>query len=262
MANAKAQAYNDNSITKLEGPDRVRKRPAVIFGTAGLEGCEHSVFEILSNSVDEARSGYGKLIRVTMFRDKSIQVDDRGRGVPLGYNEKQGEFNWHLVFCELYAGGKYNNNSDDANYKYPLGTNGLGACATQYASEYMKVQSYDGTMVREMNFEKGFPIGELTERPLERKEKRTGTVIRWKPDIEVFTDINIPVEYFTDMLHRQSVVNAGLEFQLAVENEDGSLTEQTFLYENGIIDYVAELSGDRGSYTARVFYHRGKRPRP
>ena len=246
MANAKTQAYNDNSITKLEGPDRVRKRPAVIFGTAGLEGCEHSVFEILSNSVDEARSGYGKLIRVTMFCDKSIQVDDRGRGVPLGYNEKQGEYNWHLVFCELYAGGKYNNNSDDANYKYPLGTNGLGACATQYASEYMKVQSYDGTMVREMNFEKGFPVGELTERPLERKEKRTGTVIRWKPDIEVFTDINIPVEYFTDMLHRQSVVNAGLEFQLAVENEDGSFTEQTFLYENGIIDYVAELSGDRG----------------
>ncbi|MBR2453562.1 MAG: DNA topoisomerase [Clostridia bacterium] len=253
MANAKGKIYNDNSITKLEGPDRVRKRPAVIFGTAGLEGCEHSVFEILSNSVDEARSGYGNYIRVTMFRDHSIEIDDRGRGVPLGYNEKEKEWNWHLVFCELYAGGKYNNNSTDANYKYPLGTNGLGACATQYASEYMRVRSYDGTTVREMNFKKGFPVGELTERALERKEKRTGTVIRWKPDLEVFTDINIPTEYFSDMLHRQSVVNAGLEFVLAVEGEDGKFTEQSFLYENGIIDYVKELAGER-AMTLPVFF--------
>jgi len=237
--------YDDNSITKLEGPERVRTRPAVIFGTAGLEGCEHSVFEILSNSVDEARSGYGDIIRVTMFRDHSIEVDDHGRGVPLGYNEKEKEYNWHLVFCELYAGGKYNNNSADANYKYPLGTNGLGAASTQYASEYMRVRSYDGTVVREMNFKKGYPVGELTERPLEKKEKRTGTVIRWKPDLEVFTDIDIPPEYFEDMLHRQSVVNAGLRFDLAVEQEDGSFKEQSFLYENGITDYVKELAGDR-----------------
>jgi len=237
--------YDDNSITKLEGPERVRTRPAVIFGTEGIEGCEHSVFEILSNSVDEARSGYGDIIRVTMFRDHSIEVDDHGRGVPLGYNEKEKEYNWHLVFCELYAGGKYNNNSADANYKYPLGTNGLGAASTQYASEYMRVRSYDGTVVREMNFKKGYPVGELTERPLEKKEKRTGTVIRWKPDLEVFTDIDIPPEYFEDMLHRQSVVNAGLRFDLAVEQEDGSFKEQSFLYENGITDYVKELAGDR-----------------
>ena len=245
MENRKKNGYDENSITKLEGPDRVRRRPAVIFGTEGLEGCEHSVFEILSNSVDEARSGYGDRIRVTMFRDHSIEVDDHGRGVPLGYNEKQKEYNWHLVFCELYAGGKYNNNSEDANYKYPLGTNGLGACATQYASEYMRVRSYDGTVVREMNFKGGYPVGELTERTLEKKEKRTGTVIRWKPDLKVFTDINIPPEYFTEMLHRQSVVNAGLRFELAVEQEDGSFSEQVFLYENGIIDYVKELAGER-----------------
>ncbi len=252
--------YNDTSIEKLEGPDRVRKRPAVIFGTEGLEGCEHAVFEILSNSVDEARAGYGKLITVTVFADRSIEVDDNGRGVPLGYNEKQQDWNWHLVFCELYAGGKYNNKDKDSPYKYPLGTNGLGACATQYASEYMRVRSYDGAYVREMNFKKGFPVGELSERELEKKERRTGTVIRWKPDLEVFTDINIPVEYFEDMLHRQSVVNAGLRFVLRVETERGGFEEKEYVYENGITDYVGELAGDR-ALTSTAFFRTEMRGR-
>ncbi len=246
MAKSKdtVKQYNDQSITSLKGADRVRKRPAVIFGSDGLEGCEHSIFEILSNSVDEAREGYGKEIIVTAYRDKSIKVEDFGRGVPLGYNEREGKYNWELVYCELYAGGKYDNNSEDSAYGYSLGTNGLGACATQYSSEYMDVYSYDGTKVSEIHFKKGEPVSELSVRELERKEKRTGTVIKWRPDLEVFTDINIPRNFFDDVMHRQAVVNSGIKFVFKFENEDGKFEEQSYLYENGIADYLREIAGE------------------
>ena len=238
------QEYGNQSITALKGADRVRKRPGVIFGSDGLEGCEHSFFEILSNSVDEAREGHGNEITVTAFADHSIQVDDKGRGVPLGYNEKECRWNWDLIYCELYAGGKYDNNDSESAYEYSLGLNGLGACATQYSSEYMDVYSYDGRFVRSIHFKKGEPCSELEERELERKEKRTGTVIHWKPDLEVFTDIKIPAEFFIETMRRQSVVNAGISFVLKIEQEDGSFEEHRFLYANGITDYIAEIAGE------------------
>ncbi len=236
--------YNDQSIEKLEGADRVRKRPAVIFGSDGLEGCEHAFFEILSNSVDEAREGYGNLITVTAYRDHSIEVDDNGRGVPMGYNEKYDCFNWELVYCELYAGGKYNNNSSSGAYEFSLGLNGLGACATQYSSEFMEVHSFDGKNVSHMSFKKGEPAGELEVRPLEKKERRTGTVTFWKPDIEVFTSISIPKEYFETVLEKQAVVNAGLRFRLKYEKADGTFEESDYVYPGGISDYVDRLAGD------------------
>ena len=249
------QEYNDQSIKALKGADRVRKRPGVIFGSDGLEGCEHSFFEILSNSVDEARDGHGTEIKVTVFRDHSIEVDDHGRGVPLGWNEAEGRYNWDLIYCELYAGGKYDNNSGESAYEYSLGLNGLGACATQYSSEYMQVKSYDGTYCRSIDFKKGEPVtGQLEERELAKNERRTGTVIRWLPDLEVFTDINIPEEFFADTLKRQSVVNPGICFILKVENENGGFTAQEFIYENGISDYVNELAKDT-ALTQPVLWH-------
>jgi len=248
------QEYGNQSITALKGADRVRKRPGVIFGSDGLEGCEHSFFEILSNSVDEAREGHGNEITVTAFLDHSIQVDDKGRGVPLGFNEKEGRWNWDLIYCELYAGGKYDNNDSESAYEYSLGLNGLGACATQYSSEYMNVYSYDGTHVRSIHFKKGEPCSELEERELERKEKRTGTVIHWKPDLEVFTDIKIPPEFFIETMRRQSVVNAGISFVLKIEKEDKSFEEHKFLYPNGISDYIGELAGE-ASMTAPYNWH-------
>ncbi len=239
------QQYNDQSIKALKGADRVRKRPAVIFGSDGLEGCQHSFFEILSNSVDEAKEGHGDEIKITVFQDKSIQVDDHGRGVPLGWNEAEGRWNWDLIYCELYAGGKYDNNSGNSAYEYSLGLNGLGACATQYSAEYMTVCSYDGKIERRMDFKQGEPQGDLQERPLSPKEKRTGTVVHWKPDLDVFTDINIPHDFYRDTLHRQSVVNPGICFTLRIQEEDGkTFTEQKFFYQNGISDYIREVVGD------------------
>ncbi len=249
----KAAEYNNQSISSLKGADRVRKRPAVIFGSDGLDGCEHSFFEILANSIDEAVEGYGKEIIVTAYNDHSIEVDDRGRGVPLDYNEAERRYNWELVYCELYAGGKYNNNAGSGAYEYSLGLNGLGACATQYSAEYMDVKSYNGEMLSEIKFERGEPVTELIKTPLERKAKRTGTVTRWKPDLEVFTDINIPREFYEDVLKKQAVVNSGLTLKLRWQNEDGSFYENSFLYKDGIQDYIREIAGEN-SITAPVFW--------
>ena len=249
------EEYDDRSIKMLKGPDRVRKRPAVIFGSDGLEGCQHSFFEILANSVDEAREGFGNLIIVTAFNDRSIEVEDFGRGVPLGYNEKENRYNWELVYCELYAGGKYENNDGASAYEYSLGLNGLGACATQYSSEYMIVKSYNGTQLSEIDFKVGFPASEFSVRDLTKEDKKKqGTVIRWKPDLEVFTDINIPEEFFIATMRRQSVVNAGITFRLKIEKEDGKFEEHNFLYQNGIADYIEEIT-EGNSLTAPVCWH-------
>lgn len=237
----KSAEYGNDSISLLKGADRVRKRPAVIFGSDGLEGCEHSFFEILSNSIDEAREGYGDVINITVHKDRSIEVEDFGRGIPLGWNEREQRFNWDLVFCELYAGGKYNNDDGEA-YEYSLGLNGLGACATQYSSEYMTVTSYSKGSKDSISFKKGEPDGELVHE--EYHKKRTGTVIVWKPDIEVFTDINIPPEYFMEVADKQAVVNAGLKICLKLENDDGSYSESSYYYKNGIVDYVNGLLGE------------------
>ena len=236
--------YGEDAIKALKGADRVRKRPAVIFGSDGLEGCEHSFFEILSNSVDEAREGYGIEITVTVFSDGSYEVEDRGRCIPLGFNKNENRYNWELIFCEMYAGGKYDNNNDNALYEYSLGLNGLGACATQYSSEYMNVRSYNGKTLSVMNFEKGNPVGELEVTELTKKEARTGTVIKWKPDLEVFTDTSIPKEFFVDLLDKQAIVNAGIKFVLNYQNADGAVENYEWFYENGITDYLAKITGD------------------
>ncbi len=246
--------YDNSSIKALKGADRVRKRPAVIFGSDDLEGCKHAFFEILSNSVDEAREGNGDTITVTAWSDHSITVEDRGRGVPLGYNKAEGRWNWDLIYCELYAGGKYDNNDEGAAYEYSLGLNGLGACATQYSSEYMEVYSYDGQNEYSIRFAKGEVQGELMTRKLSPKEKRTGTVQHWLPDLEVFTDIAIPPEFFEETMRRQSMVNPGVTFVLKVEREDGTFEESSFVYPNGISDYLAEQVG-AASLTAPVLWH-------
>lgn len=235
-----SQGYGNESITSLKGADRVRKRPAVIFGSDGIEGCQHSVFEILSNSIDEAREGYGKEIVVTKYEDHSIEIEDFGRGIPVDYNKNEERYNWELVFCELYAGGKYNN-SEAESYEFSLGLNGLGLCSTQYSSEYMDVDiRRDGTRFT-LHFEKGENVGGLKRE--QYTGRKTGTKIRWKPDLEVFTDINISDEYFIDTIKRQAVVNAGINFIFRTE-KNGKLETMEFKYENGIADHVKELVGE------------------
>ena len=236
----KTQRYDNESISSLKGADRVRKRPAVIFGSDGIEGCQHSIFEILTNSIDEAREGYGKKITLTRFADGSIEVEDEARGIPVDYNAREQRYNWELVFCEMYAGGKYNNNDGD-NYQFSLGLNGLGLCATQYASEYMTADIVRDGFEYHLDFERGENVGGLKKTPTTKK--KTGSRIRWKPDNQVFSDIDVPVDYFIDVIKKQAVVNPGITF--IFRNENGKTFDtQEFYYEKGIEDYVAEIVGE------------------
>ena len=246
MAKAKSQVpkeYGNESIKKLEGADRVRKRPAVIFGSDGLDGCEHSVFEIISNSIDEAREGYGKKIIITRFLDRSVEVQDYGRGLPVDYNNNEKCYNWELVFCDLYAGSKYDTNNG-GSYEFSLGLNGLGLCATQYASEYMEAEVHSGGFCYELAFKKGYIDGKMKKTPYDKKD--TGTRIKWRPDLEVFTDIDVSLEYFQETLKRQSVVNPGIKFILKNQLTDTKFETFEYIYENGIVDYVNEFIGDDG----------------
>ena len=242
--------YGNEAIRSLKGADRVRKRPAVIFGSDGLEGCKHSVFEIISNSVDEAHQGYGKKIFVTYYNDFSVEVEDNGRGCPVDFNKVENRYNWELVYCELYAGGKYDN-VDGGSYEYSLGLNGLGACATQYASKYMDVEVFRDGYKYNLHFEKGENVGGLKKE--ETKSRKTGTRTRWLPDLEVFTDIAIEKDYFLDVLKKQAIVNPGIEFHLRYQNPEGDFEQFEFLYENGILDYVNEIIGDSALTTPQLW---------
>ena len=233
-----SKEYGNESITALKGADRVRKRPSVIFGSDGLEGCQHAIFEIISNSIDEAKEGHGSKIEITRHTDKSITVKDQGRGMPVDYNPIEQKYNWELLFCELYAGGKYSNNEEDANYAFSLGLNGLGLCATQYSSEYMDAVILQNGWRYTLHFEKGENIGGLKK---EQYKGKTGTTITWRPDRDVFTEIDVPLDWYKDILKRQSIVNAGLLFILTDE-ESGEVFK--FIYENGIKDYIHEVAGE------------------
>lgn len=239
---SKKKNYGNDSITMLKGADKVRKRPAVIFGSDGLDGCAHSIFEVVSNSIDEARAGYGNKIIITKYKDNSVEVEDFGRGCPVDYNQNEKRYNWELVYCELYAGGKYDDTSD--SYEYSLGLNGLGLCATQFSSEYMDVEVLRDGFRYNLHFEKGEIAGEMKKTPV--KTKATGTKTRWRPDLEVFTDIDVKDEYFQETLKRQAVVNPNILFVYRSQKEDSTFSEEEFIYTNGILDYVEEVSGKDG----------------
>ena len=253
---ASKKVYDNQSISSLKGADRVRLRPGVIFGSDGLDGCQHSVFEILSNAIDEAREGHGNQIIVTRYEDHSVEIEDFGRGCPVDWNEAEGCYNWQLVFCEMYAGGKYKGGDGD-NYEFSLGLNGLGTCATQYASQFFNAVIYRDGYKYTLHFQRGEIVGDMLKEPADRK--KTGSKFHWKPDLEVFTDIDIPVEYYMDVLKRQAVVNAGVSFKF--RNQVGSKFETTeFSYPNGIIDYVRELVGE-SSLTQPVFWQTERKGR-
>lgn len=255
---AKKAEYTEESISQLKGADRVRKRPAVIFGSDGIDGCQHAVFEILSNSIDEAREGHGDKIIVTRYLDKSIEVQDFGRGIPMDYNENEKRYNWELVFCEMYAGGKYNTNNG-GSYEYSLGLNGLGLCSTQYASEYMEAEIHKNGTRYLMHFKEGNPDGDLIKEPYNKRD--TGSRIHWKPDLKVFTDIDISLEYYQETIKRQAVVNAGVRFILKDQVGSNTFDTYEYLYENGIVDYIKEFAAEDETFSSVQFWQTERKGR-
>ncbi|MCT4606916.1 MAG: toprim domain-containing protein [Marinisporobacter sp.] len=238
----KKKGYGNDSLSTLEEKDKVRLRPGVIFGSDGISGCQHTVMEIVGNSRDEAVEGFGKMIHVKRMKDHSIEVTDFGRGIPIEWNEKEKKYNWEIVFCILYGGGKYDNNGD-SNYQFSIGLNGLGTAATQFASEYMHVTVFRDDFQYNLSFEEGENVTKsdcgYIKTPC--KKGRTGTRIHWKPDLKVFNDIHISLEFFKEVLRRQAIVNKGITFTLYDEELDETFT---YFYEKGIYDYIKEVNGD------------------
>lgn len=168
----------------------------------------------------------------------------------MDYNKNEGKFNWELLFCEMYAGGKYDNGGD--NYEFSLGLNGLGLCATQYASEYMDAEIKSGGYKYTLHFEHGENVGGLVKEEY-KKRGDTGTRIKWKPDLKVFTDINIPVEYFEKTIKRQAIVNDGIKFVFKNQISSASFDTKEYCYENGIQDYVKDIAGDKAFTTPQYW---------
>ena len=235
MEENKNNTYNNNSISSLKGADRVRLRPSVIFGSDGIEGCQHTISEILANSIDEFKDGYGSTIYITRNKDYSFEIKDMGRGVPLDWNENEQRYNWELIFNELYAGGKYNN-SNENNYEFSLGLNGLGSASVCYASSFLKCISYRDGFKYEINFKEGVPQGKLIKEKYDYEH--TGTIITYKPDSKVFTDTNISMDWIKSTCKMQTIVNKGLKIIVKDEIEN---TEIETYYINGIQDYIKEI---------------------
>ena len=227
--------YGQSAITSYKDEDQVRKRPSVIFGTNDEYGAAHGIYEIIANAIDEARAGYGTEIKVSIWEDGTVEVSDDGRGVPMDWNEKEQKFNWELVFCTLYASGKY----DSSNYGDALGLNGLGATAMQYASEFMDVYSTRDGKTSVMHFAKGRPAGDMQVIPAIREG--SGTTIKFKPDSEVFINIRdmaLPPEYYVNILRRQAMLHAGLKIVFWHEKIG---REVVMYYPNGIADFLGAV---------------------
>jgi len=228
--------YGNSSIRTLKDEEQVRQKPAVIFGTNDEYGCANAIYEIIANSIDEAREGFGKKIKVSIFKDGSVEVADDGRGVPMDWNSAENKYNWELIFCTLFASGKYT----EGIYGSSLGTNGLGASATQFASEYMEVKSKRDGKLYVMNFKKGKPVGEL--QVTDTNSEETGTTIRFKPDPEVFINIKqnlLPPEYYINVLRRQAMLLDGLEIIFYHEELE---KEIKLRYDKGIISFLEDAT--------------------
>jgi DNA gyrase subunit B len=226
--------YGNDSISQLKGADRLRLRPEALLGSKGIDGAKHTVHEIVGNATDERLAGFGDKLEIGYHEDGSISVRDYGRGVPLGWNEKEQNWNYFLIFEELYAGGKYSKNMDvlrqiDANgwknfrlqdypYLVTIGLNGLGAASTQYTSEFFTVISYRNGTASQMDFKKGVHV--LEELKVYPTNEPNGTYIHWKPDREVFTDVNIPAKWFEALCKSLSYISGfNVEF-----NNQGTVT--------------------------------------
>ena len=246
MADIKKNYYGNESIETIDTErDQVRQKPTIYFGTNDVKGCAHGTFELVTNSLDEIREGHGNFIKVVVDDNNVITVIDNARGVPMGYNTAKETFNWYLVYCKLFASGKYN----ASNYGASAGLNGVGASITQFASTFMKVVSSRKELVIEngkeklvgkrytMNFKDGHPDGELI---VEDYDGPTGTAVTYQPDRKVFLSIDIPVEIFLDRFRRMAMLIPNATIML-----DYKGTPFTLSYPSGCAGYIEDACQDK-----------------
>ena len=238
MSDIRKTTYTADDIHVMKGLEGVRKRPAMYIGSTNSTGLHHLVWEVVDNSVDEALSGYGKKIVVTMHKDGSISVLDEGRGIPVGINKETGRPAVEVVFTELHAGGKFNN----AVYKSAAGLHGVGASVTNALSEWVDINVYQDGNIYHLKFENG---GSLAI-PLEviGTTKKHGTFVRFKPDATIFSTVEFKWDTIASHLQESAFLMKGVEFVL---NDEKTGQSQNFLYENGLVEYINNINSNKNA---------------
>lgn len=224
--------YGNNSIRSWSDLQAIRNRPANTLGSDDITGAKHVLLELTGNSLDEAKGGFGDTVVITKYKDLSLSVEDKGRGVPMQFNDVENEWNYYLVFGRLHSGGKYEKEDGDA-YADAVGLSGLGAAAAQLSSEYFYVRSRRDGYCYEIETKDGEFVNELKE--TKEDYDSTGTFIKWRSSLDVFTDIDIPIEDIKEYAEEQSIVNKGIKM-IVVDEANNEVFE--YFYENGIIEYM------------------------
>ncbi|MFA5485945.1 MAG: DNA topoisomerase IV subunit B [Bacilli bacterium] len=252
------QQYTADSIQVLEGLDGVRKRPGMYIGATNIVGLHQLVWEVVNNSTDEAMSGYGDKISVTMHKNGSITIADEGRGIPTGINKQTGQPAVHLVFTQLHAGGKFS----ESTYKTSAGLHGVGAAVTNALSEWLDVTIYREGKVFHLRYENG---GKVVV-PLEvvGTTNKTGTVINFKADAKIFGNLEFKWDTITSHLQQSAFLLNKVNF--VVKDERTGLSDE-FYYENGLIEYIGIINQNKTPlgniiYFEDVFTNGGKLVHP
>jgi len=228
--------YTANDIQILQGLEGVRKRPAMYIGSSNASGLHHLVWEVVDNAVDEALSGYGKNITVTLHKDGSCSVLDEGRGIPTGINKETGRPGVEIVFTELHAGGKFNS----AVYKSAGGLHGVGASVTNALSEWCDVTVYQNGEIHHLRFEKGGHL--VTPLEVTGKTNKHGTLVRFKPDPLIFSTVDFKYDTISSHLRESAFLMKGVRFIIIDERIN---EKQEFFYQNGLVEYINVLNEDK-----------------
>lgn len=241
--------YSDDSIQVLKGLEAVRKRPGMYIGSTDAKGLHHLVYEIVDNAVDEALSGFGKEIDVTIHKDDSITVVDNGRGLPVGIHA-MGIPTVEVIYTVLHAGGKFG----QGGYKTSGGLHGVGASVVNALSEKLTVNTVrDGIEYEEDFVDGGHPVGTL--RKIGKTKKQSGTTVTFKPDKKIFSTTHFNYDTLAERLRESAFLLKGVKFVLTDERNDD---QDVFLFENGIQEFVSYLNEEKDTL-GNVMYFEGKK---
>ncbi len=241
-----AEVYDERSISVLEGLEAVRKRPSMYIGSTGPRGLHHLVYEVVDNSIDECLAGFCHNIWITIHRDNSVTVVDDGRGIPVGIMEKQKRPAAEVVLTTLHAGGKFGGKV----YKVSGGLHGVGVSVVNALSRWLVLEVGRDGKVYQQRYERGVPTTELQ---VVGESKRTGTIIRFSPDPEIFETVEFDFETITQRMREMAFLNRGLRIEVRDERKDPP-EEVVYKYEGGIIDFIKHVNSSKEPLHNKIIY--------
>ena len=254
--------YSVDDIKVMEGLEAVRVRPGMYIGSTGSRGLHHMLWEIVDNAVDEAANGFATIVSVTINRDNSVVVEDNGRGIPVGIHEKLHVSGVEVVYTQLHAGGKFNNDS----YGFSGGLHGVGASVVNALSEYVEVEVATGGKLYSIKFHSyedsdgnmhsGIPVAPLAE---VGRTRRQGTRVTFLPDKRVFETIEMNSEVVAKRLRELAYLNKGVTFKFTDNRLKDENKSREYKYDGGIVDFVCYLNSEKTPLYKEPIYFRGMR---